>query len=876
MATSADKGFIEQLREMRATRTQQLRQGTQEAALMNKQITALNNLDRTMRAVLRTQNMSSSSLKELNIKQNNMIRQNDQMSKSINNLSTSITKSVSNLASAAAKGAGSAIGSTGSAVVGAASSVSSSIVSVLAKTLPFAIAGVIGKMFVYDKMDESTKKELGDSFSGLIGSIFGNVDTSSFGKIVKPLTKEIGIVFGALGDTLEGVTKQITKIVNKLEEIDFGSITKSLQTVSDTVLGIINNPELKYYIDKGKAAYNVMNDMSVPLPEVNSATVSAALGGGGVAYGAYKSSQMAKAAKQAQPVAQTAAAAAAASRIPTATSPRNLSDKEIKIMQKSLESMKKFKLGNNVISLLVGRLAALSELGMISGGMKFLKVLKEYKAGSVATAALTGVAAAISYFNMQLIYEQIDIMVSTGVISSSDGEWLRGYLTTEEVSSLAGSIIFGTLGFVGGGLTAGPIGAVGLGAAGSISGGAVGADIARFGYESFSPMPETLETTDFERKTENILKQQYYNQQQNTEGNKLKNLETNVSRGRRSNVKPQGAMSPSSASISTSAMDIVGSSEGGAAGYDAIFGYGKSGGDPSIPKSHGGKNLSQLTIGEVIAIGKSRGKNKGALGKYQFMPSVLEYLLAPAGLTRNDIFSPENQDHLYKIYTQLNALELKRRGIEPTAENLHLAHAVGVGGAVKLMKADPNAIAADVLGFKPGSAARDTNPQLEQTTNEYIASITGKYTTGDMQTAQSPSNKIYSQASMTISSYTDNYARRKKQAEEAEKYEEGSDSFVGPSLKETKQSPNQFASISVKQFASNFTKITEDLTNVFDEIFAAQNTQQASIMPVDQSTNINQINSGGGGGSPSIGQVISGSMADRNWQFNSLAGSSTA
>jgi hypothetical protein len=871
MATSADRGFIEQLREMRATRTQQLRQGNQEAALLNRQITSLNNLDKTMRAVLKTQNLSASSLKDINTKQNNMIRQSDQMSKSISNLSTSITKSVSSLASAAVKGTGSAVGSAGGAVVGAASSVASGVASSLAKALPFAIAGVVGKMFVYDKMDDSTKKELGESFSRLMKSIFGDVDTSSFGKVVKPITKEIGIVFGALGDTLGGVTEQITKLVKKIEDMDFKRVSEALDSVSKTVLGIINNPELKYYIDKGIAANKAAGKMAEYIPEDRSAVVSATVGAGALAYGAVKGSQkIAAGTSQAQPVAQAATSAATASRLSTATVSRNLTDKEIKVMQKSLEAMKKFKLGKGAIALLVGRLAALSELGMISGGAKFLTALKNYKAGNVATAALSGVAVAITVFTIQMINEQIDTMVMNGIVSQGDGEWLKGYLQSEEISSLVGSIVFGTAGFVGGAF-AGPIGSVGLGIAGTISGGSVGADVGRSGYEFFNPMPDTLKSTDYEQKTNNILKQQYYNQSQ------LRNNQNDSRRFDRAEAaKPQGALTPNSASHSTSAMDIVGMSEGGAAGYDAIYGFSGPGGDPSIPRSHGGKNLSQLTIGEVIAIGKSRGKNRGALGKYQFMPTVLEFLLAPAKLTKNDIFSPENQDHLYRVFTQLNGMELKKRGIELTAENLHLAHAVGAKGAAKLLKADPNAIAADVLGFEVGSAARDTNPQLEKPTSEYIASITGKYQNGNISTSQTSIAQAAISAPMTVTSVADNYARRKKEAKEAEKYEEGSDSFVGPLLKETKQSPSQFAGMSIKQFTSDFAKTTQDLTNVFQEIFALQNTQPASMISNDQSTNINQVNSGGGGGGPSISSVISGSMADRNWQFNALAGSSTA
>jgi hypothetical protein len=93
-----DKGFIDQLREMRNTRMQQLRQGGQQATLLNKQITAINSLNKTMDAVLRAQNASNISLKEFNKKQNNVIRQNDSMSKGIYNLSNSITKSIGSFA----------------------------------------------------------------------------------------------------------------------------------------------------------------------------------------------------------------------------------------------------------------------------------------------------------------------------------------------------------------------------------------------------------------------------------------------------------------------------------------------------------------------------------------------------------------------------------------------------------------------------------------------------------------------------------------------------------------------------------------------------------------------------------------------------------
>lgn len=846
MATSQNQGFIEQLREMRNTRMQQLRQSGQQATLLNRQITAMTTLNKTMEAVLRAQTSSTTALKDINNKQSNIYRQNEQMSKSINNLASSITRSMGSMASAVgrgASGAASAVGSAGGTVVGAASSVASGVASTLAKILPFAIAGVVGKMAVWDNMDDSVKKDLSDSFGNLVKSIFGDIDTSGVKKVIEPISKEFGIILGALGDTMDGVSSKLARVAKKMEDIDFERVARKLEevskttinvitNVSDRLLGIINNPELKYYLDKGQAAYNVMKDVNVPVPEVTSATISAAVGGGGVAYGAYKSNQLAKAAKQAQPVAQTAASAAVASKMPTATSPRNLTDKEIKIMQKSLESMKKFKLGNSIISLLVGRLAALSELGMISGGMKFLKVLKEYKAGSAATAALSGVAAAISYFNMQLIYEQIDIMVSTGVISSSDGEWLRGYLTTEEVSSLAGSIIFGTAGFVGGGVIAGPIGAVGVGAAGSISGGAVGADVGRFGHETFSPMPETLKTTDFERKTENILKQQYYNQQQNAEGNKLRDLEAKISRGR----PPSASMSDyNQTQLTGYLVDFIKRKEGFRArpygDYNQLsIGYGTKAKSPD--------EIIDEKEAERRMIEELRG----------FQKTVLDY--------NNKYGYNWNQ-------SQIDALT-------------SFTYNLGPGGLDQLLAGGKRSNEEIAMKMKEyNKAGGKLNESLVKRRGAEIAMFTGG--TSPNKVGTDPTYAPVEQEPPT-STFAENVARRRKEAKEAEKYEEGSESFVGPMMAKSETTKpsvlSAFASqFGINSFTSDFAQKTKELTDVVNSMFQAQTQQQAPVVVSDNSNVTNVINnSAGGGGGPTVNQVVSTHMANMNWQFNSLSG----
>jgi len=186
-----------------------------------------------------------------------------------------------------------------------------------------------------------------------------------------------------------------------------------------------------------------------------------------------------------------------------------------------------------------------------------------------------------------------------------------------------------------------------------------------------------------------------------------------------------GAVTPTS--TGGNLQTVIGKNEGGAAGYDAIYGYSNAGGDKSIPAANGGRNLSQLTIGEALKIGDSRMKdNAGALGKYQFLPNTLRSAMKTAGLDESKPFSAENQDKLFEALKQDNAKLLKAEGVPVTDSNLYLAHAVGAGKVPDLLNpANQDKIAADVVGLAKGSAARKTNPQLEQPVKDYVASISG-------------------------------------------------------------------------------------------------------------------------------------------------------
>jgi len=198
---------------------------------------------------------------------------------------------------------------------------------------------------------------------------------------------------------------------------------------------------------------------------------------------------------------------------------------------------------------------------------------------------------------------------------------------------------------------------------------------------------------------------------------------------------------PVSSSTNLSSMtpkDIIATTESGKAGYDAIFGYSNTGGDPAITKKYG-KSLSQLSIGQVLTESTPRmANNTGAVGRYQFLPSTLKGLLPLAGLKETDQFSPENQEKLYTAFKQQNSQALKNAGVQPNDVNLHLAHAVGAGNVPILLKPEnQNKIAADVLNLS--GADRKTNPQLNVPVNQYLQKMSGYYQSGQGgQLAETP------------------------------------------------------------------------------------------------------------------------------------------
>ena len=59
-----------------------------------------------------------------------------------------------------------------------------------------------------------------------------------------------------------------------------------------------------------------------------------------------------------------------------------------------------------------------------------------------------------------------------------------------------------------------------------------------------------------------------------------------------------------------------------------------------------GRNLTDMTVGEVMGHQSSSPRRLFAAGRYQIIPDTLKGILPSSGLTARDPFSPQNQDRL--------------------------------------------------------------------------------------------------------------------------------------------------------------------------------------------------------------------------------------
>lgn len=109
-------------------------------------------------------------------------------------------------------------------------------------------------------------------------------------------------------------------------------------------------------------------------------------------------------------------------------------------------------------------------------------------------------------------------------------------------------------------------------------------------------------------------------------------------------------------------------------------------------------------------------KSSGAFGTYQFMPATWQAVVASPlgkkyGLTLDGIKDPQQQEIGERIFTKMNYDALKGElGRDPTPVELRAAHALGAGGASKLIKASPMRMGASL--YDPSYGRQ--NPYLNQ------------------------------------------------------------------------------------------------------------------------------------------------------------------
>ena len=851
MATNIDqRGFIQQLQEMRTTRTQQLRSTNQQAALLNKQINVLTKLDKTMTAMLKAQGIGTAALRDVSSKQTSVVKQNEQMTKSINNLSSSVMRSMSSMASAVGRGTKGAAGAVGNAAVGGASMIGSGIM----KALPFVIAGAIGKTMVWDKMDEGVKKQLGESFGGLMKGIFGSLDSSEFGKSIKPITKELGIQLGALSDTLEAFGKKISSIAESLrlpktfgEGVDRAK--EKMEGIKDKAGDVLDEARFKARVGSrmGSQAYEAVTDTSL-----SDSTALKVLGAGGVVAGGVLIAKGMKPtpAQDAEPVKEKTKPR----RIKSAKKPRLFNQQDMAKLADVTKYLKENKLAFTKQNMLVGRVwtSVMKQGGPVAKA--FGEAVVKYKIGR--TFALVGLA--VELIGWWVVENEIAEMEEMGPpygLTTEEADALRKLARISSTSRIVSATVFGALGAFAGAFTgpAAPVAVPLLGVGGTI----VGSELADLAVQKSVSLPESL--------TKEL-----------PEDNKgtARSVAEAARKTRRHSPKhakkTEGVLSSSSASTSSDSFEMFKGAIGGA-------------------ESRGDYN--------------ARNKNgSSASGKYQVIKSTFESFAkdkdSPVyGMTWDQFqkSDPEVQEALMDYMLQYYNQVLLAGNVPVNEKTLYLAHFLGAETAVKVYNANPN---------DPLSKYITKNGQYDLMVKQNPGLVTPGTTTSEIQlalgkrvTTQMAHNKATNSRSSFASLdprrndtnvtesdkslyHSENVARRRAEAEKNEPSAALQTPEQIAAAKEEKDKKGRLTTLLQHTGLDVFGKlkeamgsVTDDLMKGYDENFALQNVSQIpSIDTSDKSTTVVNVSSGGGGGGPSINSVISNHMYNQNWQFSSLSG----
>lgn len=227
MATADTRSFVDQVKEMRALRMQQLKQMSAEQRYQNSMMNY----------------------------QRSVIRSNEKIAASISNLGSKLTSTVTGLINAIGRTGGAAVGGAVSGV----SNMSNSIVSGLNKVLPLAIAGLLAKVMLWDNMSGDTQSKLTKAFGKLFGKLFSYLE-DSFDSLAAGILRTVQQIRKAyegldikfpmldkigkkLGIFFEIVSESM-KVVSSYAEEMFGFVKDNPKTALAAALGAYLSPQI--------------------------------------------------------------------------------------------------------------------------------------------------------------------------------------------------------------------------------------------------------------------------------------------------------------------------------------------------------------------------------------------------------------------------------------------------------------------------------------------------------------------------------------------------------------------------------------------------------------------------------------------------------
>jgi hypothetical protein len=156
------------------------------------------------------------------------------------------------------------------------------------------------------------------------------------------------------------------------------------------------------------------------------------------------------------------------------------------------------------------------------------------------------------------------------------------------------------------------------------------------------------------------------------------------------------------------------------------------------------KSLTDMTLGEVIELGKQRSALSGtkgggsAAGKYQFMPATIAGL-GPKVFGKNwqnVPFNKENQDKMAEALLQEEIASLKRNGVPVSEATVYMTHLTGDGAKVKRIM-DPANEDKKMKDVIPALVGSNNDTLANMTVKQYKDSLAKKYSYGPLEETQS-------------------------------------------------------------------------------------------------------------------------------------------